>query len=117
MPSSPICVDASVVVQALNEVPVVEVRATWQSWADDGQRLVAPLLLRSEVTNAFHRYRMAGEMTDECVRKALLAAFAIEITFYSDVQRHWEAVALVQRLMRPASYDAHYLALAERLSG
>ncbi len=39
----------------------------------------------------------------------------LNITLYGDAELHRQALNLAKSLRLPASYDAHYLALAQRL--
>ena len=116
MHSSPICVDASLVVRLLvsgaTESPVVQL---WKGWHEAGCFLVAPTLLFYEVSNALHRYTAQGELLPEEVAEALEAALGMGITLYGDADLHRRALELAERFSLPATYDAHYLALAERL--
>ncbi len=54
-------------------------------------------------------------MLPEEAHAALQAALAFDIHLYGDDRLHSRAFALAQRFSLPAAYDAHYLALAERL--
>jgi predicted nucleic acid-binding protein len=47
--------------------------------------------------------------------EALEAALALDIALYGDADLHRRALELAQRFSLPATHDAHYLALAERL--
>jgi predicted nucleic acid-binding protein len=76
---------------------------------------VAPALLNYEVANALYRYEKAGELTQEEVQQALDTVLALPIQLIGDHALHVEAVLLARRAGLPATYDAHYLALAERL--
>jgi predicted nucleic acid-binding protein len=78
-------------------------------------RLCAPALLPYEVTNAVHRYERAGYLTAPTVDRALEALQALPIHLVEDPALHREALALARRHALAATYDAHYLALAERL--
>jgi predicted nucleic acid-binding protein len=75
---------------------------------------VAPWLLRYEVTNALHRLRLFGQLTDAALEEQVRAVLALPISYTADESLHLDAVRLARRFNRPASYDAHYLALAER---
>jgi predicted nucleic acid-binding protein len=72
-------------------------------------------LIRYEVTNALHRLRGAGEISDAAATEALRAALAVPITMHDDAEVHVAAMEFAGRFRLPAAYDAHYLALAERL--
>ena len=115
MPTSWICVDANLVVRLAISQKDARIRGLWQEWADTETALVAPILLRYEVTNAFYRYQKAGTLNMAEAREAMSIAFALPIQFYSDEDLHASALAIAGRFTLPAAYDAHYLALAERL--
>jgi predicted nucleic acid-binding protein len=72
-------------------------------------------LLRYEVTNALHRLRKAGETTEDETERAIRAALALPIRLHFDDALHSAALAFAARFSLPAAYDAHYLALADRL--
>jgi len=85
-------------------------------WYEDGRSVVAPSLLYCEITNALHRYVVHGELLPEA--SALLElALKLDINLYGDDDLHRRALNLAKRFSLPATYDAHYLALAERLRG
>jgi predicted nucleic acid-binding protein len=112
--SSTICVDASLVVRLFVVPPDEWIRELWGRWRRDRQQLVAPILLRFEVTNALYRYQKAGMISSSATKDALNSALALPIQFYSDVDLHESALMMAGRFALPAAYDAHYLALAER---
>ncbi len=112
----PICVDASVVVRlVVDALDSERVHALWTRWQAQGRVLVAPSLLYYEVANALFRYEQAGELTGEEGQQALGAALTLPVELSSGAAVHVEAVLLARRLGLKATYDAHYLALAERL--
>jgi len=109
-----ICVDASVVVRLVVEgTPGTVWYETWARWLAAGERFVAPSLLPCELTNALHRYVVAGHLTAAEADAALDAALNLGIEFSASPAQHGHAAALARRLDRPVTYDAHYLAVAE----
>ncbi len=110
------CVDASLVVRLVvsgDADPAVA--ALWRDWLAEGADPAAPALLGYEVTNALRRY-VASEVLEPAEGAAALdAMLGLGIELVYDEQLHGEALALADRLGLPATYDAHYLALAERL--
>lgn len=110
-----ICIDASLVVRLVADPQDTVVRAQWQQWEEDGRRFAAPTLLQYETTNALYQYERQGFLSGETVRLAQEAAAALPLTFYGDGELHRSALRLAQRLVLPATYDAHYLAVAARL--
>ena len=114
--NSPLCVDASVVVRLLIDTPESErVYVLWEAWQSADRTLVAPTLLYYEVANALYRYEKAGELTEVEVQQALDTVLALPVQLIGDNALHVEAVLFARRAGLPATYDAHYLALAERL--
>lgn len=62
----------------------------------------------------------AGQMTIEEVKEALNDALSFKIILYGHLQLlelHQKAFDIANQFNLPASYDAHYLALAESLNG
>jgi predicted nucleic acid-binding protein len=113
--SSLLCVDASIVVRLVTVASDNPVQHAWRRWRRDGHRFVAPRLLRYEVTNALHQARRAGRLDDVTVLAALRIAVGQPIEYHDDELLHEAALAFARRFNRPASYDSHYLALAEKL--
>jgi len=111
----PICIDASVVVRLVTGAAAeITESELWREWLDGGSDLIGPTLLFFEVTNALHRYAVHGELLAEEVEEALEAALALEIRLHGGPDIHRRALRLARQLNLPATYDAHYLAVAER---
>ena len=112
--SSTICIDASLVVRLVvsQSDPF---HAQWENWAQENTRVVAPSLLYYEVTNGLYRYEKSGILPLEAVNKSLAAALAFPIQLFGDAELHRHAKTLAKKYSLNATYDAHYLALAERM--
>ncbi len=117
MSNSSVCVDASLVIRLIADPKDAAVRQKWEGWDTDARHIVAPTLLYYEVGNVLYRYQQADVMSESAVRLALKAAFSLPVHLYGDRALHWRALAIAQRFSLPAAYDAHYLALADRLGG
>lgn len=115
MPISLKCVDASLVIPLVVNPDNVVLQQVWQQWQSGGQALAAPSLLYYEVTNGIYRYLRTKLLSAAAVRAALAAALALPIEVREVEGLHQAAFDLATRLNLPAAYDAHYLALAERL--
>lgn len=114
MGRSPICVDASIVVRlAVRARPEPALIETWLRWMADSQPLVAPALILAEITNAVHRYRVAGHLSDDDARQLLNLALSLGIELVAEPHIARRALVLAGELGLPAAYDAHYLAVAE----
>jgi predicted nucleic acid-binding protein len=113
--SSTVCVDASTVIRLLIGPDNEAVKQLWDSWTDQGIHMVAPTLLHYEVTNGLYRQMRAGLLIPESVREALDIALALPVELVGDPDLHRRAGELAATYRLPAAYNAHYLALAERL--
>lgn len=87
-----------------------------QLWREPFQRLIAPGLIRYEITNALHRLVRATPEERPVLREALQIALALPIELYHESWLHPRAMDFAERFHLPAAYDAHYLALADHFS-
>lgn len=87
-----ICVDANIVVRYVIELDDELRRTLMEGWMEAGERLVAPTLLRYEVTNALRQYQRARTRTKEIVAEALRFALALPIDVVSDDALHVAAL-------------------------
>jgi predicted nucleic acid-binding protein len=114
--NSQICVDASLVIKlGLPEEGSDRVEALWREWRRIGAEVVAPPLLRYEITsvlcNAVHRRRIAPEEGLEVLKHLL----SLPIRFIAPEDIFVEAWNIAITLGQPAAYDACYLAVAKAL--
>lgn len=114
MPNSPICVDASVVIRLLVPLEGSPARQQWEQWFAEGRQIIAPTLLHYEVNNTLHQYRRSGQLSNEAVQTALRASQALPVVLHGDFQLHTSALDFAAKHELNATYDAHYLALADR---
>jgi len=111
-----ICVDASFIARLLVGTPEQSQWETlWIQWHESASLIVAPTLLYYEISNALHRLTVANQLTMAQADQALSDALSLEIQLYGNNELHQQAIALARQLNLPAAYDAHYLALAQRL--
>ncbi|WP_414623644.1 type II toxin-antitoxin system VapC family toxin [Calothrix sp. CCY 0018] len=117
MTTATVCVDASLIVRFLTDgSPDSVYQQKWDEWETQEYTIVAPTLLVYEICNAFHRAVIAQQITSNEGEELLKRAVNLGVRFYGDAQLHQQAFKIAQRYSLPATYDAHYLALAERLS-
>ncbi len=117
MPKSPVCVDANIIVMIVApEAQRPLALSLWQSWLGQNREIVAPRLLAYEVTSALWRKAVRGILTLEESRRAVQAALKIGVTLWDPPGLSEQAFELAARFQRPATYDAHYLALADHLN-
>ncbi len=83
-------------------------------WVNEGMDVIAPALLAYEVANTLHRQVVKGKLTYEEARRALTDLFAtgvlLKFSLYEDISA--QAMEFAHEFGLPATYDAHYLALA-----
>ena len=113
MPRSAICVDAGVVVKLVAFHNDTAVSALWDEWDERGRQVVAPALLLYEVTNVLYQYLRHNLLSSDDVAVALAAVLALPIRYVADVGLHQRALDVAHRFNLVATYDAHYVALAE----
>jgi predicted nucleic acid-binding protein len=112
-----ICVDASVAVKwILDEERSDRARALYSAAVETSVSIVAPPLLPLEVTNILRQRMQTTEGLSLFAATQHLDDFlALPIEFHSPAGLHFQALVLADALGLPATYDAHYLALAEHL--
>jgi predicted nucleic acid-binding protein len=112
-----ICVDASVAVKwILEEGHSDEAKALYRATLRVGEPIVAPPLLPIEVTNVLRqRMRAPDGLTRDEATDLLDDFLAFPITIQNPAGLHRRALVFADAHGLPAAYDAHYLALAERL--
>jgi predicted nucleic acid-binding protein len=85
-------------------------------WIKKRMLIIAPDLLAYEITNALYRKVRKGEITLDRAKEALaeISLAEIEFDFSSDFALSTRAIELANHFNLLATYDSHYLALAER---
>ena len=115
--TSQVCVDASLVVAMFVPERFSQTAlALWREWTLNDWQVVAPGLLRYEVTSAIFRKAKTGLITVADSREALQRFLALDIEMVDPPALPLRAIELAEQFQRPNTYDAHYLALAESLS-
>lgn len=111
VPPATICLDASVVVRWLLDREVFRVASLVESEC----RLVAPPLMRYEVTNALYQITKAGGLTVPTAEELLDMLVTLPIELVNLAHNHQRALSIAHRYRSGAAYDAHYVALAQHL--
>jgi len=115
MNHSLLCVDANLVIRLVADPAGESAQNLWEQWDAERRQLAAPTLLYYEVTNALYRYHKLGYLSTSSVKLAFRAALALPLQLCGETDLHWRALDIAERLGLSATYDAHYLALAEWL--
>lgn len=111
-----VCVDASFFVNLLKtEDSDSSYQEIWQQWQVESCIIVAPTLMIYEVCNALYRAMVAGQLLPDETENLLERILNLDIALYGDADLHRQALKIARRETLSASYDAHYLALAEQL--
>jgi predicted nucleic acid-binding protein len=112
-----ICIDSSVVAKLfLREEHTDRARALYFTTIRAGTPIIAPSLLLSELTNIVCQQMRGSRALPRDEAEQLLASFlALPIAIYAPAGMHELALAIAAAYGLAASYDAHYLALAQQL--
>lgn len=113
--SSTVCIDANLAIKLVDQSKSRAVESLFQEWTRQNFVIVAPYLLRYEMTNIVRQLTRHGRMTQDIAGDAVAAMNLLPITLFADPRHHARALAFSIRFNLPAAYDAHYLALAEDL--
>ncbi len=107
-------IDASLVVSLItSEANSPIVLALWRRWLAQEVYLLAPDLWRYEVVAVLWKKVRRGELTQAEAHTALEQALTCGLDHVQPTGLHAAALDLAARLSLPATYDAHYLALAQ----
>jgi predicted nucleic acid-binding protein len=111
-----IVVDTSIVLKwVLDEPDSTIALGLLTGWIHEGIVTQAPALLIYEVANALFQRVRKSELTADKARQALEDVHFPELVLhfleYTELSKR--AIILAQQYRLPATYDAHYLALAE----
>ncbi len=114
-----VVVDTSVALKwVIDEDDTDKAVALLSRWFVAKTTVLAPILLVYELTNAIYQHIRKGEMDLDDAGKALDSALLmfLELDSPGDSSQNRRAMELAHRYTLPATYDPHYLALAERES-
>jgi len=112
-----VVVDTSIAIKWVLQESDSEIAETMLiEWSSNGVVILAPALLTYEVTNALYKKARKGEITFETAKEALTKVLlsGVALNFSQDSNLGRRAIELARQFGLTASYDAHYLALAER---
>lgn len=88
--------------------------SAWEQLICSGGELIAPSLLHYEVANALYQRQRLGRVSAELAALQLDRCLRLPIELHGDPRLHARALEIARERCLPATYDAHYLALAER---
>lgn len=112
--TSPVCDDAGILVRLLTGQDNGTTCGLWERWRVERRSLVAPRLLRYEVTHALHCPRGADALGKDVARDALRSALDLRVDRADELGVHVAALSIAARFRLPAADDACSLALVER---
>ena len=114
--NSRVCFDASLVIALLiPEQFSKSSLALWSKWVQDDIEVVAPQLLRYEVTSSLYRKAAAKQVSSDDAKEALNRFLSMDISYIDYIALSARAFELAEQFKRPNTCDSHYLALAEHL--
>ena len=111
-----VIIDANIALKwVLTEADSQIARALLAEWKKKETTLLVPTLLTYEVTNILYREVRAGRITSETAKDGInLILRAVSLDFSRTSALNLRAMAFAEHFSLPATYDSHYLALAER---
>ena len=119
--SNAVVVDASVAIKwVIKEVDSPRALSLADEWNRAGTEMIAPALFAAEITNVLYKRVRRGEITlteaTQNLTQLLLTGPELDLSSSSTVSSalSTRALELASQHGLPATYDAHYLALAER---
>jgi predicted nucleic acid-binding protein len=111
-----ICIDSNFIVRLLvgyyEETIYLEM---WTEWRNANTKIIAPDLINYEITNVLWRLSKTNQINYTQAKIALTESFNLGIELHSHSELHQDALAIAEKFQLPAAYDAHYLALAEKM--
>ena len=115
--SNKVVVDTSIVIKwVIDETDSSIAVALLARWISEGLIILAPSLLAYEITNVLYQRLRKGSITldeaDEALQYVLLRELKLDTSQNYDLSKR--AMAFTYQFSLSATYDAHYLALAER---
>ncbi len=109
-----IVVDASLVAMlAMHEQHSAKAIKLANEWTALDTQILAPSLIIAELTNAFYKCVVRGEITTQQAKQALKLVFELGIEIKEELGLQFRTIELACEFKLPATYDCHYLALAE----
>ncbi len=111
-----VVVDANIALKwVLTEADSQIAKALLAEWKQKKMIVRVPTLLTYEVTNILYREVIAGRITSETAKDGInMILRIVSPVFPRNSALNLRAMALAKHFGLPASYDTHYLALAER---
>ena len=115
--SNKVVVDTSIVIKwVIDETDSSIAVALLARWISEGLIIQAPSLLAYEITNVLYQRLRKGRITldeaDDALQYVLLRELKLDTSQNYDLSKR--AMAFTYQFSLSATYDAHYLALAER---
>lgn len=108
-----VCIDASIVLRYTLQPDNAPIKKLWDAWISKEARLVAPTLLYYEVTNGLYQQQKNKLLSPEIIWQSLEVALQLPIQLINEANLHLRAREIAMQYNLSATYDAHYLALAE----
>lgn len=113
---SDVVVDASLAIKWVLSEPDSHIAVMLlKRWTNERKNIIAPALFAYEVTNIIYRRVVTGLLGYDEAMQALIDLFSIGVSLhflkYEDIST--EAMIVAHRFGLSASYDSHYLALAQ----
>jgi predicted nucleic acid-binding protein len=112
----PVCVDASFLIKLfVTEPDRALVQRLWAEWAAGDEEIVAPLLIDYEVAAILRMQAFRRAISPEQSQQRWAEYLLLDIPKEHDAALVARALEIAVHLGQPRTYDAAYIALAERI--
>ncbi len=112
-----VVVDTSVAIKWIIDEPDSDIaQALLTRWTNMGVVMLAPALFMYEIMNILYQHVRRKEITLEeaKVGREDFLSIGVEVDFSENPDLNIRAIELAYKYSLPATYDPHYIALAER---
>lgn len=110
---NPICADSNIFVRVLL-ADASDLVSAFNDWVTTGRRVLVPALAHYEVASALLTYVIPGQISPDQADRLLLTFLELGIEIVDDDSLHRAALRVAGQERRLSTYDAHFLALAQR---
>jgi predicted nucleic acid-binding protein len=109
-----VCVDASLVIHWLVPQQLEPMACQlMDGWIEDGDEIIGPALLFSEVVSVLRRQVHLGVLDEEDADRMVWLVLRLGIRRIDNMMLYRRAYEIATRHGHPRAYDAHYVAAAE----
>ncbi|HQY32097.1 MAG TPA: type II toxin-antitoxin system VapC family toxin, partial [Thermomicrobiales bacterium] len=107
--------DSNIIIRSITTLGPNPYRSLVTGWLTESIEVHTPSLLRFEVTSALWRIENTGQSPPQSAEQFLEIFGLLSIRYNDHGSDHASAVGFARRFKLSKAYDAHFLAVAERI--